>query len=148
MGQLKLPSAGSLYVDTNAVIYRVEQIEPYLTASAPLWDALDAGTVSVVTSELTLLEVLVKPLRDGNSALASLFRTVLLGTAGFTCLPITRSILESAAQLRASCQLKTPDAIHAATALAHGSSLFVSNDIAFRRVTGLPVAVLHEVAAS
>ncbi|MHB1421855.1 MAG: type II toxin-antitoxin system VapC family toxin [Gemmataceae bacterium] len=148
MGQLTLPSSGTVYVDTNAIIYRVERIEPYLTASAPLWDALDAGLASVVTSELTLLEVLVKPLRDGNSALASLYRTVLLGTVGLTSVPITRSILESAAQLRAGCKLKTPDAIHAATAMAHGSSLFVSNDTGFRRVIGLPVAVLREVAAS
>ncbi len=148
MGQLTLPSTGNVCVDTNAVIYRVERIEPFLTASAPLWDALDACLASVVTSELTLLEVLVKPLRDGNTALASLYRTVLLGTAGFTCLPITRSILESAAQLRAAHQLKTPDAIHAATALAYGSSMFVSNDMGFRRVPGLPVVVLSEVAAS
>ncbi len=148
MGQLTLPSSGTVYVDTNAVIYRVERIEPYLTASAPLWDALDAGSASIVTSELTLLEVLVKPLRDGNTALASLYRTVLLGTSGLTCIPITRSILESAAQLRAAHPLKTPDAIHAATSLAQGSTLFVSNDTGFRRVTGLPVAVLHEVAAS
>jgi hypothetical protein len=74
MGQLTLPSSGNVYVDTNAVIYRVDQIEPYLTASATLWDAVDAGLASVVTSELTFL----------------------LGTVGFTCLPITRSILESA----------------------------------------------------
>jgi predicted nucleic acid-binding protein len=148
MGQLKLPAFGAVYVDTNAVIYRLERIEPYLTASGPLWDALDAGLASVVTSELTLLEVLVKPLRQGNSALASLYRTVLFGTIGLTSVPITRSILETAAQLRAVCQLKTPDAIHAATALEQGARLFVRNDAGFRRVAGLPIAVLNEVAAS
>jgi predicted nucleic acid-binding protein len=128
------------------VIYRIEQIEPYLTAAAPLWDALDAGTVQVATSELTLLEVLVKPLRDGNFTLAALFRSMLLGTAGLTCYPITRAVLESAAQLRAAQQLKTPDAIHAATAVAAGCTLLVTNDPAFRRVSGLNVAVLSEVA--
>lgn len=148
MGQITLPSSGSIYVDTNAVIYRVERIEPFLTASAPLWDALDAGQVSMVTSDLTLLEVLVKPLREGKTNLVSLYRTVLLRTVGLTSLPVSRSILESAAQLRAATKLKTPDAIHAATALAHGSTLFVSNDGAFRRVANLTVAVLSEVAAS
>ncbi|HEY7153656.1 MAG TPA: PIN domain-containing protein [Gemmataceae bacterium] len=148
MGQIKLPPSGPIYVDTSSVIYRVERIEPYLTASVPLWDALDAGLVQVVTSELCLLEVLVKPLRDGNAALASLFRTVLLGTVGLNVLPIARSILESAAQLRAGHNLKTPDAIHAATSLAHGASLFVTNDVGFRRVPGLPVAILSEIASS
>jgi predicted nucleic acid-binding protein len=135
-------------MDANAVIYRVERIEPYLTAAAPLWDGLDQGTVQVETSELTLLEVLVKPLRDGNAALAALFRAVLLGTAGLRCLPVSLRVLDSAAELRARHGLKTPDAIHAATALIQGSVLFVTNDIGFRRVPGLPVVVLSEVAAS
>ncbi len=147
MGQLKVP-AGLVYVDTSAVIYQVERIEPYRTAAEPLWTDLDAGRAEVGTSDLSLLEVLVKPLRDGNSSLATLYRTVLLGTAGLRCLPITRAILESAAQLRASHNLKTPDAIHAATALQAGCTLFVTNDAGFRRVAGLPIAVLSEVDAS
>jgi hypothetical protein len=35
MGQLTLPKSGTVYVDTNAIVYRVERIEPYLSASAP-----------------------------------------------------------------------------------------------------------------
>jgi predicted nucleic acid-binding protein len=148
MGQLSVPPSGTVYVDTNAVIYRVERIEPYLTASAPLWDALDHGAAQVETSELTLLEVLVKPLRDGNTTLVTLFRSVLLGTVGLRCLPVSLRVLELAAELRARYGLKTPDAIHAATAQIQGSVLFVTNDAGFRRVPGLPVAVLSEVAAS
>lgn len=148
MGQLTLPSSGAVYVDANALIYRIERIESYFTASAPLWDALDQGTIEIETSELTLLEVLVKPLKDGNAALVTLFRTVLLGTAGLRCLPISLQVLETAATLRAQHGLKTPDAIHAATALGHNSAAFVTNDAGFRKVTGLPVTVLSEVAAS
>ena len=148
MGVIALPRSGSVYVDTNSVIYLVERIEPYLSASAPLWNALNAGAQPVVTSQLTLLEVLVKPLRDGNAVVAEVFRRVLLGTAGMTCSPISLSVLEGAARLRAAHNLKTPDAVHAATALAEGCSLFVTNDQGFRRVPGLQVAVLGEIAAS
>ena len=28
MGQLTLPKSGTVYVDTNAIVYRVERIEP------------------------------------------------------------------------------------------------------------------------
>jgi predicted nucleic acid-binding protein len=148
MGLLTLPAAGLVYVDTNALIYRVEGIEPYRTVSQPLWDALDAGTMTVLTSELALLEVLVKPLREGKAALVALYRTILLGTIGLTLHPIDRAILEAAAGIRATQGLKTPDALHAATALAAGCTQFVTNDAAFRRVPGLPVVVLAEVAAS
>jgi predicted nucleic acid-binding protein len=148
MGQLTLPATGPVYVDTNTVIYRVERIEPYLTASKPLWDALDAGQVDVVTSDLSLLEVLVKPLRDGNLSLVNLYRTVILGTAGLTAQPLTRSILEEAARIRAHYGLKSPDAIHAATGIAAGATQFITNDAGFRRVPGLPVELLSSVAAS
>jgi predicted nucleic acid-binding protein len=148
LGQLILPAAGTVYVDANAIIYRVERIEPYLSASAPLWDALDQGTVQVETSELTLLEVLVKPLRDGNATLVALLRAVLLGTAGLHCLPVSLQVLELAADLRAQYGLKTPDAIHAATAQVLGCACFVTNDVGFRRVPALPVVVLSEVAAT
>jgi predicted nucleic acid-binding protein len=137
-----------VYVDTSAVIYYVEKIEPYRTASIPLWDALQAGQQEVVSSDLTLLEVLVKPLRTGNTALATMYRDVVLGTIGFTSVPIDRAVLESAAGLRAALNLKTPDAIHAATALQARSTLLVTNDAVFRKVSGLTVAVLAEVAAS
>jgi predicted nucleic acid-binding protein len=136
-----------VYVDTNAIIYRVERIEPYLTASKPLWDALDAGLIEVVTSDLSLLEVLVKSLRDGNVTLVNLYRTVILGTAGLAAHPMTRSVLEAAARIRAQFGLKTPDAIHAASSQATGATLFITNDAGFRRVPGLPVEVLSVVAS-
>lgn len=148
MGTLTLPTSGSVYVDANALIYRVENVQPYLAAMQPLWNALDAGTQAVVTSELSLLEVLVKPIQQGNVLLQQLFEGTLYGTPGLTCLPITRQILESAAQLRATAGLKTPDAIHAATALLAGCTLFVTNDPAFRRVSSLNVAILSDIIAA
>ena len=148
MGTLVLPASGMVYVDANAIIYRVEAIQPYLAAAAPLWDALDAGTQTVVTSELSLLEVLVKPILVGDVLLQTLFQGTLYGTPGFHCIPITRHTLEEGARLRATTGLKTPDAIHAATALIAGCSLFVTNDPDFRRVSGLPVVVLSDVVAA
>jgi predicted nucleic acid-binding protein len=44
--------------------------------------------------------------------------------------------------------LRTPGALHAATALAVGCALFVTNDPGFRRITGLSLAALSEVLAS
>ncbi|MFH0939479.1 MAG: PIN domain-containing protein [Planctomycetota bacterium] len=59
--------------------------------------------------------------------------------------PITLSILEHAASLRAATGLKAPDAIHAATALTQGEIIFVTNDQSFKRVPNLSVIVLQEM---
>jgi predicted nucleic acid-binding protein len=148
MGLIILPEAGPVYVDTCAFIYQVEKIEPFYSAGRPLWDALHAGKLDVYTSGLTLLEVLVKPLRHGNQALAARYRDILSDTERLTCMPITPPVLETAARERAATNLKTPDAIHAASGLECYCSLFVTNDPVFRRVKGLNVAVLSEIAAS
>jgi predicted nucleic acid-binding protein len=108
-----------------------------------------SGTVYVDTnSELSVLEVLVKPLRVQNASLQGLFLGTLYHTPGLSCIPMSRQILEAAAQVRATSGLKTPDAIHAATALIEGCTLFVTNDVAFRRIHGLNVALLSEIAAA
>jgi predicted nucleic acid-binding protein len=148
MGVIVLPPSGPAYADASAVIYAIERIEPYYSAGLPLWDALDAGTQQVVTSELTVLEVLVKPLRDGDLALADLYRQVLLATTNLFCRPISLAVLERAALIRAQQRLRAPDAIHAAEALESGCSIFVTNDPDFSRVPGLSVAVLGDIAAN
>ena len=71
MGSLTLPESGKVYVDTPSVIYSVDRIAVYESLLRPLWDAMDAEAIGVVTSELTLLETLVKPFKDGNEGLAA-----------------------------------------------------------------------------
>jgi predicted nucleic acid-binding protein len=144
MGSLTLPASGVLYVDTAPVIYTVERHADYEPLLLPLWAALDAETIEVVTSELTLLEVLVKPLRDQDQALVQDYEKLLTVTR-LKPLPVTASILREAASIRAVTNLKTPDAIHAATALAAGCAQFVTNDTDYRRLASLPVIILKEV---
>ena len=145
MGVLTLPESGTVYLDANGFIYSIERIDPYRSLLDTLWLTVSTWKVKVVTSELTLLEVLVKPLKVGDATTATLFRTVLKHTPDVQMLPITESVLEAAANLRATLGLKTPDAIHVATALLNNSTLFVTNDSAFRRVTDLNVTVLSEL---
>ena len=143
MGALSLPDAGFVYVDANTVIYAVERIDPYRTLLEPLWQAAQQQHISLATSELTWLETLAKPLRDNNRPLESLFRAFLTGQE-MTLVPATLPIWEHAAHLR-GLGLKTPDALHAATAIAMSCPLFVTNDPIFQRVNQLPVAVLNTI---
>lgn len=140
MGPLTVPAHGSVYLDTNTVIYAVERIEPYHTMLAPLWSAVQQSSVTLMTSELTWLEALVKPLREHNDRLEALFRAFLTAQE-LTLVPATLPIWESAAHLRGR-GLKTPDAVHAATGIAAHCTLFVTNDPVFLRITELPVVVL------
>jgi predicted nucleic acid-binding protein len=142
VGALTLPTAGAVYVDANAVIYAVERIEPYSALLSPLWLAAQAGQLQIITGEITWLEALTRPLIDQNAALEALFRAFLTASE-VRLIPATLPLWEQAARLRAF-GIRTPDALHAASALTAGCALFVTNDPVFHRVPGLPVALLSE----
>lgn len=145
MGALILPASGLIYVDAQIAIYSTDIHPVYAPLCEPIWKL--GGTATVVSSELILLETLVGPLRSGDIGLGDR-REALWHQPDTRLLPITQDILREAAHLRASLPgIKTPDAIHAATGLVHGCVLFVTNDMAFRRVTGLTVAVLDDLRA-
>ena len=80
MGSLTIPASGLVYADTQAVIYSVETHAPYWSLLQPLWQAAQAGSITIVSSELTLMETLVGPLRNGDTLLLTayeqLFRSV------------------------------------------------------------------------
>ena len=144
MGPLTLPSRGSIYLDTTAIIYSVERNEPYCTLLDPVWQQAEAGRLVVVCSELAVSETLVRPIREGNTDLEAVFRS-LFTAREMVLVPATRQLWEDAARLRAETGLKTPDALHAATALRADCSLFITNDTGFRRVQGLPLIVLEDL---
>ena len=144
MGALILPASGSVYVDANAIIYSIERIEPYRELLAPMWEEASAGRFTLASSELVLLETLVKPLREDNARLEMLFRSIFTATE-MELIPATLPIWEDAARIRAETGLSTSDALHAATALRANCALFVTNDTDFRRVEGLPIVVLDDL---
>ena len=144
MGAITLPDRGPIYMDACGFIYSVERIEPYRTLMEPVWRWAQTGQSAIVTSELSIVETMVKPLREGDAVLQRLFRD-LLNSSEVRLVPTTRALWEAAAEIRAALNLRTPDALHAATSIQERCSLFVTNDSAFRRVPGLPVVVLDEL---
>ena len=147
MGQLVIPSGSKVYVDTAVLIYTLEVNTDYFDLLQPLWTKFQAGEIELISSELILMEVLVLPLRNNNESLISDYEQLLLNSA-MQLVPIEQAILRQAANLRATSSLKTPDAIHAATALSINCDLFITNDNGFRNLSNLPVVILSEVLSS
>ena len=144
MGTLTLPSHGSVYLDTSAIIYSVERNEPYLALLAPAWQQAEAGQLVLVCSELVIAETLVRPIRERDLDLETAFRNVFAAPE-VQVVPATRQLWEDTARLRAATGLKTPDALHAVTALQAECTFFITNDADFRRVDGLPVTILDDL---
>jgi predicted nucleic acid-binding protein len=127
MGQLNIPDAAIVYVDTSIVIYTVENHPSYWQLLQPLWSKLRNREVQIFSSELLIMETLTGPLRDNNQQLLQDYERFLF-QSGMVLVPISQNLLKEAAQLRATTNLRTPDAIHLATALDTGSTVFITND--------------------
>lgn len=127
-----------VYFDTNVFIVAYENVGARSDHAWWLLDALEAGEIIGGTSEITLAELLVKPIEEGADALAAAYQAVIAPASGFMVSPVDRPLLVAAAGIRASRKsIKLPDAIHIATAAALGCNYFVSGDRRLHLPTGM-----------
>ena len=135
MGLIDEVGAGPVALDTAAFIYFIEAHPLYVPPLLPIFAAADEERLTIVTSAVTLLEVLVVPYRAGNLPLANRYEALLNRSRGVRLREIDRALLRAAAQLRATTGVRTPDALQLAAALAGGCTAFVTDD---RRLPSLP----------
>ena len=99
MGLTPLLAGKKIFIDTAPIIYFIEKNSRYHDVVKPVIALIDARQAQGVTSTITLLEVLVHPLRDGNKKLADKYKAILLSATGLLTLEISHEISERAALL-------------------------------------------------
>ena len=144
MGRVSAELGAKVYLDTNIVIYAIEGFADLANQIQALLQALDDAQIIAVTSELTLAEALIKPLKDQNQPEQQAYKRFLTPTSVLQVVPISKEILEEAARLRATTKLKLPDANHLATATLNGCDCFLTNDDSFKSITTANVKILSE----
>ena len=140
MGQLSIPQDSIVYVDSVVIVYTLQGNPEFYGLLETMWAQLQAREILIVSSELVIPEVLVSPMRNGNRELTVIYENLLFNS-GINLIPIDREILLLATELRVKYRLKTPDAIHAATALSANCRRFITNDQDFQNIAGLPVVI-------
>jgi predicted nucleic acid-binding protein len=123
----------------------VEENRKYFNHTNSIFGWLESPRAQAVTSTITLLELLVQPYRLSDIDRVNKFYALLSTFPHLDWIAPTLRIADMGAHLRAEYNLRTPDAIQAATALSCGATGFVSNDGGFRRVTGLDVILLDDL---
>lgn len=132
-------------IDTSVWIYHFERHPDLGSAAGRVIESLERGAFHGVASELTLLELTVKPLQLGRQDVADDYELLLDYFPHFELVPITRNILLDAAGLRARQRLRSPDAIQLATGLNAGATLAVTNDDAWRKVPLIEIVILSDL---
>ena len=113
-----------IYLDSCIAIYVVEAHPLYASKVTAELNALPAAQICY--SPLVRLECLVKPLQAQNQPLQNLYAQFWAAQQN---LSLVDDIFIRAAQIRADFpSVKTPDAIHLATALHYGCDEFWTHD--------------------
>lgn len=115
-----------VFWDTNLFIYLFEGYGELSRRVMELRQAMLSRGDQLLTSTLTLGEVLVKPLERGEGELARKYEEAL--TAASMMLPFDTKAAKRYAALRCDRSLRAPDAIQLACAAAAGVDLFITND--------------------
>lgn len=114
-----------IYLDTCIVIYFIEKHPSYSTTIEYLLSSLSVKDI-VCYSPLIRFECLIMPIRTNNPDLQNHYELFFKAQE---CLEMTSEVFEKSAKLRAdNIYLKTPDALHLATALHYECDEFWTND--------------------
>jgi predicted nucleic acid-binding protein len=134
-------------LDTAPLIFYIEDHPTYADLLAPFFEAVKSGEIRIVTSTVTLLEVLVHPLKRGDESLAHEYNDILLSSPYIFTVPVTPATAQTAAELRAMSKLKTPDAIHLATAINHHADAFLTGDRDFGEFDLMRILKIRDLAS-
>lgn len=131
-------------IDTMVFIYHLEDHPDFSTITERLFDAAEKGKFHAITSLITLLEILVKPKKEGLTKVVSDYRDLLLTFQNLKFIPVDLRVTDLASTLRAKYSIRTPDAIQIATAIAEGAAAFITNDDQLKKVNEIEIVLLEE----
>jgi predicted nucleic acid-binding protein len=142
---MSLVGGGPVGIDAAIVIYLIEEHPKFLSMIVPLFREADQGKRSLVSSAITLLEVLVVPYRAGHRALADRYEALLTRSRGIRLIAADLDQLRAAAQLRAATGVRIPDALQLVAALGSGCTAFVTNDRRLPAIQGIRIVQLSDL---
>ena len=132
------------FLDACIIIYWIEAADPFYSRLAEKIRKLEKAHpgISFAVSRLSLLECLVKPVRENDREVLERYAT-FFQAPDLHIVELTPEVIDLATRLRAVHGLRTPDAIQAACALSlPEKTLFLTNDNAFKNVKGLELLVV------
>ena len=130
MGQLskRLGSISKVGLDTTIFIYHFENHPIYSPLTRELLSSIEKGVRKGITSSITLMEIIVKPLSLGRNDIARKYEALLMNFPNLEVVDFNRDVIRQAARLRAEYRLRPPVALQVSACLLGGAEAFITND--------------------
>lgn len=135
-----------VYLDTAPLIYFLEDNLNYSAKLSAFFRANDDSKFKIITSTITLMEVMVVPIRHNRTDIADAYKSILSNSNGIDLINVDEFVAEEAARIRAKYnKIKPGDSIHLATAIAFNADYFFTNDRDFDKVTEIKIVKLDDL---
>lgn len=119
--------------DTSFLILLLQDTSKDDNPASRVLRLLQRRSVKIITSTITLLEILVHPYHYQNRELVDRYFGYMTHQPGLELIPLNAEVADRAAEIRAKYRFKTPDAIQLASAIFGEATLFLTQDKAFRK---------------
>jgi predicted nucleic acid-binding protein len=135
-----------LFIDTAPIIYFIEEHPVYINEVSNIFDRTADGTVQVITSVITLVEVLAKPYKLGQNDIVDIYKDFFSNSKGFSVMGIDSRVAELTAKIRAEFGFKVPDALQLALFEHNDCDYFITNDKQLKNYDKTKIHILGENA--
>jgi predicted nucleic acid-binding protein len=114
-------------LDTNFLIYYIEDHADFGQTCQDLIDVAVRNNAKLVTSGVSLAEIVAHPFKKNKPDLAEQYRNLLMSPP-LAMVDLTSEICYLAGKIRGEKNLKLPDALQVAAGISSSCSAFVTND--------------------
>lgn len=131
-------------IDSSVFIYTFEQHPRFEPLCALVFQFLSDNRIHVVTSAITVSEVLIKPILDKDSEIVAQYEQAFATLPNFTLVALDYGLARTAAHLRARYNIRLPDAFQIAAALHERADIFITNDRALKKIKEVKIITLTD----
>lgn len=131
-------------IDTAAFIYHFEENKKYLPFTNILFEMVETGKLRGITSTITMMEILVKPKKDGNEKAVEEYKFILQTFPNLELRQIDVEAAEKAAEVRAQYGVRPPDALQVAMSLIGHAEAFITNDKELKKIKEIETILMKE----
>lgn len=133
-----------LFLDTGAVVRLLQMHPDYYPVVSSVLDFAYENNLTILVSNVTLFELSKKAFAAGEGLLSRQYREFFEHSRNVKACEVTSEIAVKAAELAAK-NLSTEESMRLATAYVCGADCILTDCVAFRDMTDIPVVLLDEV---
>ncbi len=134
--------ASLIGLDSVIFIYLLEEHPQYLSRVERVLSSVEKGMKHAVMSVIGMIEILTGPKKAGREDLVPQYKRLISQFPNLSIIGIDERIVDVSSDLRAKYGIRTPDAIHLATAITRDADVFFTNDRDLLRVKEIRISLV------